>query len=175
MSQSGLRVARVGKPHGLRGEVTVQVHTDEPQERLRVGALLRAQGVDDEPLEIETVRVHQGRYLIGFVGVHDRDGAELLRNTTLYADVAIAPMGETPEGGYYEGDLIGMQVLTRSGDVVGTVTGLHTRPAQDLLEISRPDGPTVQVPFVHALVPEVDSEQRRVVIDPPAGLLDLEG
>lgn len=195
VSQGNVLVARIGRPHGLRGEVTVQVHTDAPEERLRVGARLDTQPSDAGPLVIDSVRVHQERYLIGFVGVLDRNGAEHLRNTKLYigghdepatvrgpvdadrdglhTDSAADAADGSPEAGFYEDDLIGMQVVASSGDLVGTVSGLHTRPAQDLLEISRPGGPPVLVPFVAALVPEVDTARRRIVIDPPAGLLDL--
>lgn len=139
MGQPGLLVLRIGKPHGLRGEVTVQVHTDAPEERLRPGATLHTALPGSDPLTIETVRVHQGRYLIGFADVHGRDDAERLRNTKLYLDAeaesAQAPsvtdpevageergVGSTPDSepaAYYEDDLMGMAVVLPSGDAVG--------------------------------------------------------
>ncbi len=193
-------VARIGRPHGLRGEVTVQLHTDAPEERLRVGVSLDTQPGEVGPLVIESVRVHQGRYLIGFAGVLSRNDAERLRNTKVYFVVQDKPAQDPrsagadsnvvdsslrtdsaeghPEAGFYEDELIGMQVVSPAGDILGTVAGLHTRPAQDLLEISqsgepRTAGSSVLVPFVAALVPEVDRARRRIVIDPPPGLLDL--
>lgn len=195
MTQPGLLVARIGKPHGLRGEVTVQLHTDVPRERLRVGAALHTDSREPEALMIDSVRVHRGRYLLGFHGVRDRPGAERLRNIKLFvssgrsgtadteggsrfaesgAEVAASDAADrSPDSGYYEDELLGMQVLLLSGDVIGTVAALHTRPAQDLLEISREKGAPVLVPFVAALVPHVDTDRRRIVIDPPAGLVDV--
>lgn len=174
-------VARVGKPHGLRGEVTVQLHTDDPDRRLAVNATLMCEPLDRGPLTVATVRVHQGRHLVGFESVSDREGAEALRNTRLYVP-ALDPSGtrshddDAPSQDvdeYYEDELVGMSVVLTTGEAIGTVRALHTRAAQDLLEIAQSNGDTALVPFVVALVPSVDSERREVVIDPPAGLLDM--
>ncbi len=173
-------VARVGKPHGLRGEVTVQLHTDDPDRRLAVSETLACEPLDRGPLTIESVRVHQGRYLIGFESVFDREGAEALRNTRLFIP-ALDPGGSRKDNDapyqdadeYYEDELVGMNVVLTTGEAIGTVSALHTRAAQDLLEITQSNGNTALVPFVAALVPRVDSARREVMIDPPAGLLDL--
>ncbi len=174
-------VARVGKPHGLRGEVTVQLHTDDPDRRLAVNATLMCEPLDRGPLTIATVRVHQGRHLLGFALVSDREGAEALRNTRLFVS-ALDPDGMRSRNDdmpgqdadeYYEDELVGMSVVLTTGETIGTVSALHTRAAQDLLEIMQSSGATALVPFVAALVPRVDSERREVVIDPPAGLLDM--
>jgi len=180
-AQGLVLVARIGKPHGLRGEVTVQLHTDDPDRRLAVNATLICEPLDHGPLTIATVRVHQGRHLVGFESVSDREGAEALRHTRLYVP-ALDPSGRRSHFGdapsqdvdeFYEDELVGMSVVLTTGEAVGTVSALHTRAAQDLLEIAQSEGGTALVPFVAALVPRVDSERREVVIDPPEGLLGM--
>lgn len=162
-------VARIGKAHGLRGEVTVQLHTDTPQERFVVGADFATEP-DRGTLVLRSVRVHQQVYLLGFEGVPDRTAAEGLRNTRLLA--VVADEAEDDDG-WYEEDLVGLTVVLTDGTVVGQVSALHTREVQDLLEVRRPDGRELLVPFVEEIVPEVDEEAGRVLLDPPAGLLEL--
>lgn len=172
----GQRVlARVGRPHGLRGEVTVELRTDSPQSRFAPGTVLTVDPPDLGPLTVSTVRVHQGVYLLGFETITDRTGAEALRGVRLLgeADVTPAASATDPEE-FYEEELLGLSVFLPSGDLVGRVSALHTRPAQDLLEITSSDGTTALVPFVTALVPVVDLEAGRLVVDPPPGLLDLD-
>ncbi|WP_131105195.1 ribosome maturation factor RimM [Ornithinimicrobium sufpigmenti] len=163
-------VARVGKPHGLRGEVTVQVHTDEPERRFVTGAVFATEPEGAGPLELATVRVHQGTYLLGFVGHTDRNAAEALRGTRLLAPDADEP---DDEDAWREEDLLGMGVVLTDGSTVGEVAALHLREVQDLLEVRTPDGRDLLVPFVEELVPEIDEDARRVVLDPPPGLLEL--
>ncbi len=181
-ADDAILVARIGKPHGLRGEVTVQLHTDAPQDRLAIGSDLQTDPAARGRLTVRSVRVHQGRYLLGFDGVEDREGAESLRDTKLFVlatsasgDLnAVDPdssSGDSEE--YYEAELVGMSALSTSGEIVGAVTALHTRAAQDLLEITRTHGGVVLVPFVTQLVPVVDRGRREVVIDPPAGLIEI--
>lgn len=165
-------VARVGKAHGLKGEVTVQVHTDSPADRFVVGATFTTEPAATGRLTLRSVRVHNGIYLLAFEGHPDRTAAEGLRGTRLLMD-ADAETDEDDEG-WYEDDLVGLQVVDTTGAVLGTVTALHTRPAQDLLEIEKTDGGTAFVPFVDELVPEVDVDGGHLVVDPPPGLLDLE-
>lgn len=167
-------VARIGKAHGLRGEVTVQAHTDAPQDRFLVGTEFATQsptGAAGEPMVLRSVRVHQGTYLLGFEGVPDRTAAEALRNTRLL----LAEDGAQDDGdeGWYEADLLGFAVVLPDGTPVGQVAALHVRPVQDLLEVRLPGGGSALVPFVDELVPEVDEDARRLVVDPPPGLLDL--
>ncbi len=161
--------ARVGRPHGLRGEVTVQVHTDEPERRFVPGAEFATDPVGVGPLRVRSVRVHQGIYLLGFEGHPDRTAAEALRGTRLL-------VGDDEDAGddeaWREEELLGLAVVLPDGTPLGTVTALHLRPAQDLLEVDTGRG-TVLVPFVEELVPEVDEENGRVVVDPPPGLLEL--
>lgn len=161
-------VARIGKAHGLRGEVTVQLHTDIPQERFVVGAEF-ATDPDRGPLVLRGARVHQQIYLLSFEGVPDRTAAEGLRNTRLLAELP----DEGEDEGWYEEDLVGLTVVLGDGTTIGTVSALHTRDVQDLLEVERTDGRTVLVPFVEEIVPEIDEDAGLVRLDPPAGLLEL--
>lgn len=174
-------VARIGKAHALRGEVTVELRTDEPQARLAPGTRLttearRGSGVPRE-LTVRTVRVHNGTWLLAFEEIPDRTGAESLRNTLLTLDVADGTVGtsERDDEGWYESDLVGLRAEDPAGEVVGEVVALHTRPVQDLLEVRLTDGRTGLVPFVEALVPTVDVAAGRVVVDAPDGLFDLDG
>ena len=100
-------VARIGKPHGLRGEVTVQLHTDDPETRFAVGATLGTQATAgsgvSRTLTIRSTRVHQGVWLLGFEQIPDRTGAESLRGTRLVVDAAdLAPSGDDDDGWYEE-------------------------------------------------------------------------
>lgn len=159
-------VARIGKPHGLRGEVTVQVHTDEPDERFVVGAVFSTDP-DRGPLTVRSARVHNGIQLLAFEEADDRTAAEALRNTRLRAAAA------DDDDAFYEDDLVGLAVFDTAGTVLGTVLALHPRPAQDLLEIELSDGRVAYLPFVEQIVPEVDLEAGRIIADPPPGLLEL--
>jgi 16S rRNA processing protein RimM len=164
-------VARVGKAHGLRGEVTVQVLTDDPDERFVPGATFMTEPADAGPLVLRSARDNNGILLLGFEHTDDRSGAEALRGIKLLAE-ALGDDGD--EETWYERDLVGLRVVTVAGVEVGEVTALESRPAQDLLVLRLTDGREALVPFVTAIVPEVDIQGGRVVLDPPAGLLDLD-
>lgn len=177
-SPEGRVVARIGKPHALRGEVTVQLHTDDPEERLVPGAVFETvaepgSGVPRQ-LTLATTRVHRGIWLLGFEGIPDRTGAESLRGTRL----VLTDAAESSAGGaadeWYEEDLVGLAAVSPAGEPVGEVTALEVAPGQDRLRIARSDGAEALVPFVEAIVPEVDVAAGRVVVDAPAGLLDLD-
>ncbi len=161
-------VARIGKPHSLRGEVTVQVHTDSPEQRFVVGAVFSTEP-DRGPLTLRSARVHNGIQLLAFEEATDRTAAEGLRGTRLFAAAEADEEGEA----FYEDDLVGLAVVDTAGEPLGTVTALHARPAQDLLEIELPDGRTAYLPFVAEIVPGVDLDAGKVVADPPPGLLEL--
>ena len=165
--------ARIGKPHGLRGEVTVQVHTDDPAGRFAPGASFVTDPAAAGPLVLRSVRVHQGIYLLGFDGHEDRTAAEALRGTRLLVeDAREAEQDAAPDGGWREEELLGFSVALPDGTVLGEVVALHLREVQDLLEVRTARGDQL-VPFVDELVPEIDEEARRVVVDPPPGLLEL--
>jgi 16S rRNA processing protein RimM len=170
-----LVVGRVGRPHGLRGEVTVEVRTDDPDQRFAAGSKLATLPAERGPLTVAGARWHSGTLLVRFAGYADRNAAEGLRDTMLAIDSDdLAPL-EDPEE-FYDHDLIGLQVTTVGGDQVGAVTDvLHH--GQTLLVIEGSGsraGAELLVPFVAAVVPEVDVAGGRLVIDPPAGLIDPE-
>ncbi|MFF2925339.1 ribosome maturation factor RimM [Streptomyces celluloflavus] len=166
-----LVVARIGRAHGIKGEVTVEVRTDEPELRLAPGAVLATEPSATGPLTIATGRVHSGRLLLRFEGVQDRTGAEALRNTLLIAAVDPEEVPEDPEE-FYDHQLIDLDVVTRDGTTVGRIAEISHLPYQDLLIVRRPDGSEVLIPFVGEIVPEIDLQEQRAVIDPPPGLLD---
>jgi 16S rRNA processing protein RimM len=171
-----LVVARVGRAHGIRGEVTIEVRTDVPEERFVVGAELHPVRPDGagapglpSSLRLTGVREHKGSLLLGFASVHDRTGAEALRGLLLEADVPDRPA--EPDA-WYDHELVGLAVHDPAGNQVGEITGVRHLPAQDLLVVRLTGGgPTRLVPFVGALVPEVDPVGGRVVVDDPGGLL----
>jgi 16S rRNA processing protein RimM len=170
-------IARIGKPHGLLGEVTVQLHTDEPERRLAVGTALDTEAAPGtgvpRALTVRSTRVHNGVWLVAFEEIPDRTGAESLRGTRLVVDAADLLPADDEDDVFTEEQLRGLTVVDPAGSVLGEVGGLELGAAQDRLVILLPDGREAQVPFVTALVPEVDLEAGRVVVDAPAGLLDL--
>ncbi|MER5767464.1 ribosome maturation factor RimM [Streptomyces sp. NPDC001985] len=166
-----LVVARIGRAHGIKGEVTVEVRTDEPEQRLAPGAVLATEPAGTGPLTIETGRVHSGRLLLRFAGVRDRNAAEALRNTLLIADVDPDEVPEDPEE-FYDHQLIDLDVVTADGTEVGRITEISHLPSQDLFIVERPDGSEVLIPFVEEIVTGIDLDEQRAVIDPPPGLID---
>ncbi|MGV9757347.1 ribosome maturation factor RimM [Streptomyces tricolor] len=166
-----LVVARIGRAHGIKGEVTVEVRTDEPELRLAPGAVLATDPASAGPLTIETGRVHSGRLLLRFAGVTDRNAAEALRNTLLIAEV---DPEELPEGEdeYYDHQLIDLDVVTEDGTEVGRITEISHLPTQDLFIVERPDGSEVMIPFVEEIVTDIDLAEQKAVIAPPPGLID---
>ncbi|WP_413759121.1 ribosome maturation factor RimM [Streptomyces sp. MMBL 11-3] len=166
-----LVVARVGRAHGIKGEVTVEVRTDEPELRLAPGAVLATDPASAGPLTIETGRVHSGRLLLRFAGVRDRNGAEALRNTLLIADVDPDETPEDPDE-YYDHQLMDLDVVLADGTEVGRITEISHLPSQDLFVVERPDGTELMIPFVEEIVTEIDLAEQRAVIDPPPGLID---
>jgi 16S rRNA processing protein RimM len=193
-----LVVGRIVRPHGIRGEVIVDVRTDEPAERFTVGATLvtgsdpdagdagdAGDGVvesDAGPadgrwvvpptLTIEALREHQGRLIVAFDGVVDRNVAEELRGVLLWVDGSGLAAPADPDE-FHDHQLVGLTAVTPGGETIGEVARIDHAPASDLLVLRRAGGGTALVPFVKAIVPEVDLPGRRVVVDPPEGLLDL--
>ena len=173
-------VARIGKPHGLRGEVTVQTHTDDPEGRFVPGAEFMTEAVAGSGvprrLTLASARLHRDTWLLGFEQIPDRTGAESLRGTRLLLPdgVAVEAVPEDDdEDAWYEEELVGLAAIGPAGERLGEVSGLLTGAAQDLLVVRLEDGAEAMVPFVAAIVTEVDVDGGRVVIDPPPGLLDL--
>ncbi|MFF7548176.1 ribosome maturation factor RimM [Streptomyces canus] len=166
-----LVVARIGRAHGIKGDVTVEVRTDEPELRLAPGAVLATDPPSTGPLTIETGRVHSGRLLLRFEGVKDRTAAEALRNTLLIAEVDPEELPEE-EDEYYDHQLMDLDVVTADGVEVGRITEISHLPSQDLFIVERPDGSEVMIPFVEEIVAEIDLAEQKAVITPPPGLID---
>ena len=172
-------VGRIGRPHGIRGEVVIGVRTDEPDLRFAVGATLGFGATpDDDPpggatLRVAAKRWHSGQLLVAFAGVTDRTAAGELTGRWLSVDSGQLPAIPDPDE-FRDHELIGLSVRTPAGEAVGVVTDvLHH--GQDLLVVrppGPPDGQEHLVPFVKAIVPEVDLTAGTIVIDPPPGLLD---
>ncbi len=168
-------VGRIGKPHGVRGEVTVDVRSDEPERRYAEGAVLRAEAprgsaFTKTSMTVERTRWHQGTLLVTFAGLNDRNEAEAARGVVLHATIDVDETPEDPDE-FYDHQLIGLGAYDVDGTHLGEVTGLVHGGAQDLLAIKAVDGRDTLVPFVAALVPEVDLEAGRVVIADQPGLV----
>lgn len=170
-----VRVARIGKPHGIKGDVTVQLFTDAPEDRFAPGAVLQARpaagATPPAGLTVARARWNKEILLVGFQESPDRNTAETLRGTELFA----APDEEQDDDAWYEEDLVDLAV-TVDGRRIGRVIALITGEVQDLLEIeldAEHGGHEALVPFVEEIVPEVDAEQGTIVLTPPPGLLRL--
>ncbi|WP_086838907.1 ribosome maturation factor RimM [Amycolatopsis kentuckyensis] len=165
-------VGRIAKAHGIRGELAVDVRTDSPDERFKIGAAVTTKLRDGSKREltIAAAREHSGRLLVRFEEVLTRDVAETLRGALLLADTATLPPTEDPDE-FYDHELAGLRAELTDGTVVGKVVEIVHSPAGELLELDV-DGREVLVPFVRAIVPTVDVAGGRVVLDPPEGLLD---
>jgi 16S rRNA processing protein RimM len=166
-----LAVGRIGRPHGIRGEVHVVVLTDAPELRFQVGASLDVLEEPGRRLEITAARWHHGRLLAGFAGVGSREEAESLRGNHLSVD--LADLGDAGDEAWWDHELEGLPVSLADGRPLGTLREVLHATGQDLLAVDRAEGGEVLIPFVRAFVPVVDPAGRRVVVAPPEGLLDL--
>jgi len=164
-------VGRIGRPHGIRGAVTVEPRTDEPDERFAPDSVLLPQS-GASPLVVRHSQWHSGRLLVEFDGVDDRNEAEALRGTILEVERQDDARPDDPEE-FYDSALLGCAVITVAGETLGEVTEVAHLPAQDLLVVAG-EGREVLVPFVSEIVPSVDLAARVITVDPPEGLLDIE-
>lgn len=173
MSALDVIVATIGKAHGLRGEVALNLRTDQPEERLQPGTAFEVEdGGRARTLTVRGVRAQQNRWYVSFEEVADRTGAEALRGVELSVAVdAEEEIDEDPDA-WYPSQLKGLAVRHVDGRELGTVVGIEHYPAQDLLIVRTGDGRRVQLPLVEQLVPEVDLEHQVVLADPPGGLFD---
>ncbi|MCP3797998.1 ribosome maturation factor RimM [Allokutzneria sp. A3M-2-11 16] len=167
-----LVVGRVVKPHGVRGELVIDVRTDSPEDRFAPGIALGVRG-SARTLTIAAARPHTGRLLVFFDGVGTREAAEELRGTLLTVEVDRLPPIDDPDE-FYDHQLEGLVVELQDGTAVGTVREIAHGPGGELLVVKAEDGREVLIPFVEQIVPTVDVEGGRVVIDPPDGLLTIE-
>ena len=172
-----LTVARIGRAHGMRGEVAVDLRSDTPDERFAPGAVLRTVPPSAGPLAVERSRSQNGRWYVCFEGVLDRTAAEALRGVELVidSDDVDADADAAEEDAWYPHQLAGLRVEHVDGRTVGTVLDIEHLPSHDMLVIREPSGTRTLVPFVRAIVPVVDVVGGRVVLDPPGGLLADDG
>ena len=158
-----LLVGRIGRAHGILGEATIEVRTDNPEKRFAIGARVQSDAHSD--LVIKSYRVHNGILLLGFENIADRNAIEKLRDTLLYCDVDIdAPSPNADD--YHVLQLIGSTAFLESGKEFGTVSDVINLPGQNLLAINTSTG-EVLIPFVHQLVPVVDVKNRTMTVIPP--------
>lgn len=165
-----LVVARVGRAHGVRGDVRLDVRTDSPALRFTEGAQFATRPSAPGPLTLVRVRNTGDQWLVGFNEVTDRTAAEALRDVELVVKAEFSDEDDA----WYAHELAGLRAVTPQGRELGTVQGLESLTAQDLLVVETAPGVRVLVPFVRQIVPIVDTDQRMVVIDPPGGLFSEE-
>ena len=158
-----LLVGRIGRAHGILGEATIEVRTDDPETRFALGARVETDKFGD--LTIISGRVHNGILLLGFEGITDRNGIEKYKDTLLYSEVDIDEQNED-EDDYHVLQLIGCIAYLENGDKFGEVSDVINLPGQDLLAIQTSHGETL-IPFVHQLVPVVDIAAKKVTVIPP--------
>ncbi|MGQ0631727.1 MAG: ribosome maturation factor RimM [Sporichthyaceae bacterium] len=167
-----LVVGRIGKPHGIRGEVTVEVRTDAPEVRFAPGAVLRTEPAVAGPLTVEHLHWHSGRLLLTFTGISDRTAAQALRDVRLVVSVA-ADEATGDDDEFYDHQLVGLRVIALDDTVLGSVAEVLHLPSQDVLAIRRVHGGEALIPFVTEIVPDVDVVAGFVRVNPPPGLLEL--
>ncbi|MUM16730.1 ribosome maturation factor RimM [Mycobacterium sp. CBMA271] len=170
-----LVIGRIAKSHGVTGELSVEIRTDDPDERFAVGSALRGRlprGGGTREFTVESVREHTGRLLIRLVGVSGRDAADALRGTLFTMDTTDLPPIEAPDE-YYDHQLEGLVVRTVEGAEVGKVSEVLHTPGGELLSVRGADRREILVPFVAAIVTSISLADNVIEIDPPEGLLDL--
>jgi 16S rRNA processing protein RimM len=159
-------VARIGRPRGLKGEVSLEIRTDDPEGRLAPGAVLATDPPERGPLTVVSARRDPKGWSAVFAEAGDRDAAEALRGAVL-----MGPAAPAEEDAWYPDELEGLVALLPDGTVAGEVVGVEALPAHDALKVREADGAIALVPLVRAIVPVVDVPGGRVVLDPPFGLL----
>ncbi|SDE45138.1 ribosome maturation factor RimM [Glycomyces harbinensis] len=169
-----LVVGRIVRPHGLRGEVVVEVRTDDPEARFQPGVEYRTKGgqLKGAPLTAVTVRWHQGRPMIGFEGHSDRNASELLRGVVLSVEVEEEEL-VADEDEVHDTLLIGLIVADLEGAEIGTVQRVDHGAAYETLVVKRKGRTPALVPFVADMIREVDVEAGIITVDLPPGLLEL--
>jgi 16S rRNA processing protein RimM len=164
-------VARIGAAHGLKGEVRVKALTADP---LSIRDYSPLADRDGRLFRVDAARpagASPDMLIVRFRGVGDRSGAEALNGTELFISRDRLPE-PADEDEFYHADLIGLAAATVSGAELGTVVAVHNFGAGDILEVAPRRGPTLLIPFTRTVVPAVDLEAKRLVVDPPPGLLD---
>jgi 16S rRNA processing protein RimM len=173
-----LKIARLGKAHGVRGEVTVELLTDQPEERFYPGALFSLLSPapffaeTGKKLTLESSFLHNGRWILAFEGIESRNKVEEFRNHFIQADIDVEHEGDG-EDDFHVQQLIGITAVDSEGNALGEVTDILNLPGQDVVVI-KIDGKEKLVPFVYEFVPTISVEKKIMVINPPAGLFDEE-
>lgn len=165
-------VGRLGRPHGVHGEISVEVRTDDPGTRFAIGAKVTLKE-NNQPLTIAATRWHQQRMLIKFIEINDRDAADGVKGKHLTVEIDPLALPEN-ENDFYEFQLIGCQVIDTKDVILGEVLNVLPGSAQALIVVKTIDNKEVLVPFVEQIVPVVDIEKRQIVLNPPNGLFDEE-
>ena len=163
-----LVVGRIGRAHGVLGEATIEVRTDDPDLRFAVGEKLTLE--NGNTLTISSNRWHNQILLLSFNGIDDRNKIEELRNQLLYAEVDTKA---NQPGEYHFQQLIGCQVILADGSKLGEVKEIVQLPGQDLLSVESAKG-EVLIPMVKQIIVSIDVDQKIIQINPPEGLLDVE-
>jgi len=158
-----LVVGRIGRAHGVRGEVTVEVRTDSPDERFKIGQILKTDPESNGPLIIESIRNNSGTLLLSFKNFNDRSAVEKLRNTLILAEVDPS-QSNTSENDFHISQIVGAKVVDRNGKTLGLVKDVLSLPAQDTLVVDS-DGAEVLVPFVKSYVPVVSIERAEITVE----------
>ena len=167
-----LVVGRLGRPHGVHGEISVEVRTDEPELRFAKGSKLSVKESNNQ-LTVLSSRWHQEKMLVKFEEITDRDLANEIKGKTL--TIKIDPNSiETKKDQYYEFQLAGLKVIDKNDKTLGQIKEVITNLAQDLLVVETVDKREVLVPFVKQIVTTVDLDKKIVIMDPPTGLFDEE-
>ena len=166
-----LTVAVIGTAHALKGEVRLDVRSDDPQRRLTPGSVFETIPPEAGPLTLTRTRHYKGYTYALFDESTNRDTAEALRGVKLVVDV---DGEEREEDAYYAHELVGLEVLDTEGYTLGDVIGVEHMPTQELILVREPDGIITRVPFVRQIVTEVDIDDNCIVVDPPKGLFSDE-
>ena len=165
-------VGRLGRPHGVHGEISVEVRTDDPENRFAIGAKITVKE-NNKKLTVASTRWHLSRLLIKFEEIQDRTQVDAVRGKLLVVEVD--PNEATLENNqFYEFQLIDLDVFNTNNEKLGVVKEVLPGSAQALIVVKTLDNKEVMVPFVNQLVPEVDIKNKRVVMNPPSGLFDEE-
>jgi 16S rRNA processing protein RimM len=164
-------VGRVARPHGLRGQVVVDLETDYPGERFRPGAeVFVREAAEGRPIIITSVRFQRERPIITLEGVATVESAAKLAGAELR--VPVDRLTLLPEGTYYHHDLVGCRVERAGGSPIGVVVGVEGEAGSSRLVVDAPEG-VVLVPLAAVICRTIDPARKRIVVDPPEGLLDL--
>jgi 16S rRNA processing protein RimM len=171
-----LTVARIGRPHGIKGEVTIALHTDDPELRFAPGSKLKSDQESRKELIVEGLRFHSGYWILKFVGIDTRNSAEELRGAVVKCDVDIEE--EYEDGSYHVARLIGMKVIESQAEgekEIGLVSDVLNLPGQDLLVIDSATGEKL-IPMVEEIIDDVDLDLNIIRVNIPMGLFeDQEG